>query len=100
MSGDLKRYIVTFSYHEAGLGDIQMLNSAMVSASFSSTQHDDTGKTHELGTNSFGLISALSPEELQQQAVAAGEAAGESVLHQKPEVSATTLDAFLRDAAQ
>lgn len=95
MSGDLKRYIVTFSYHEAGLGDIQTLNSAMVAAGFSTTLHDDAGKSHELGTNSFGLISALSPEELQQQAVAAGE----SVLHQKPEVSVTTLDAFLRDAA-
>jgi len=94
MSDDLKRYIVTFRYQESGLGDIQALNSAMVAAGFSTTLHDDQGKSHELGTNSFGLISALSPQDLQQQAVAAGE----SVLHQTPEVSVTTLDAFLRDA--
>ena len=96
MSDGLKRYIVTFNYQESGLGDIQKLNSAMVAAGFSTTLHDDEGKTHELGTNSFGLISALSQEELQQQATAAGE----SVLHQKPEVSVTTLEAFLRDASQ
>lgn len=93
MNDELKRYIVTFRYQESGLGDIQALNSAMVAAGFTTTLNDDEGKPHELGTNSFGLISALSPDDLQQQAVAAGE----SVLHQKPDVSVTTLDAFLRD---
>ncbi|RPD98396.1 endoribonuclease GhoS [Candidatus Pantoea deserta] len=96
MSDDLKRYIVTFRYQESGLSDIQRLNSAMVAAGFTTTLSDDEGKAHDLGTNSFGLISALSQEELQQQAIAAGE----SVLHQKPEVSVTTLEAFLRDASQ
>lgn len=96
MSDDLKRYIVTFHYQESGLSDIQTLNSAMVAAGFSTTLNDEEGKAHELGTNSFGLVSALSPEDLQQQATAAGE----SVLDQKPEVSVTTLEAYLHDAAQ
>lgn len=96
MSDDLKRYIVTFYYQESGLSDIQTLNSAMVAAGFSTTLNDEEGKAHELGTNSFGLVSALSPEDLQQQATAAGE----SVLDQKPEVSVTTLEAYLHDAAQ
>ena len=94
MSDDLKRYIVTFHYQEAGLGDIQALNSAMIAAGFSTTLNDDQGHPHELGTNSFGLVSALPQEELQRQATAAGE----SVLHQKPDVAVTTLEAFLRDA--
>ncbi len=96
MSDDLKRYIVTFHYQESGLSDIQTLTSAMVAAGFSTTLKDDEGKVHELGTNSFGLVSALSQEDLQQQATAAGE----SVLHQKAEVSVTTLEAYLHDASQ
>lgn len=96
MSDTLKSYIVTFHYQESGLGDIQKLTSAMVAAGFSTTLNDHEGKAHELGTNSFGLVSALSQDDLQQQATAMGE----SVLHQKPEVSVTTLEAFLRDASQ
>jgi len=94
MSDNFNRYIVTFHYQESGLGDIQALNSAMIAAGFSTTLNDDQGHPHELGTNSFGLVSALSQEDLRQQAAAAGE----SVLHQKPEVVVTTLEAFIRDA--
>ncbi|MDT0174910.1 type V toxin-antitoxin system endoribonuclease antitoxin GhoS [Pantoea sp. RRHST58] len=96
MSDDLKRYIVTFHYQESGLGDIQALNSAMIATGFSTTLNDDQGHPHELGTNSFGLVSALSQEDLQRQATAVGE----SVLHQTPDVAVTTLEAFLGDAAQ
>ncbi|MCG7387221.1 MULTISPECIES: type V toxin-antitoxin system endoribonuclease antitoxin GhoS [Pantoea] len=96
MSDGLKRYIVTFHYQESGLSDVQTLNSAMIAGGFSTTLNDDQGHAHELGTNSFGLVSALSQEDLQRQAVAAGE----SVLHQTPDVTVTTLEAFLRDAAQ
>ncbi|MGE1561512.1 type V toxin-antitoxin system endoribonuclease antitoxin GhoS [Pantoea septica] len=93
MSDDLKRYIVTFHYQESGLGDIQALNSAMIAAGFSTALNDDRGHPHELGTNSFGLVSALPQEDLQRQAAAVGE----SALHQKPDVAVTTLEAFLRD---
>ncbi|MEZ3498765.1 type V toxin-antitoxin system endoribonuclease antitoxin GhoS [Pantoea sp. KPR_PJ] len=96
MSGNVNRYVVTFSYEESGLSDVQRLNSAMVAAGFTTTLHDDEGKAHPLATNSFGLVSALSPDDLQQQAVAAGE----SVLHQKPEVNVTTLEAYLHDASR
>lgn len=96
MSDALKRYIVTYIYHDSGLSDVQKLNSAMVAAGFTTTLTDNDGKLHELGTNSFGVISPLSINELEQACASAGE----SVLGQKPEVKVTTLEAFLRDAAQ
>ena len=92
----LTRYIVTFHYQESGLSDILELTSAMTAAGFTTTLADDEGHPHELGTNSFGIVSPLSPEALQQQATAAGE----SVLGQRPDVTVTTFEAFLRDTAE
>lgn len=86
------RYIVTFRYHEKGLSDILELNSAMVNGGFSTTLNDEEGKPHELGTNSFGLVSALTQEEIKQQA----ESLGEMVLAEKPHVDITTLEDFLK----
>jgi len=88
----LTRYIVTFHYHEHGLGDLQSLNSAMVNAGYSTTLHDEQGHSHELGTNSYGIVSALNEHELAAQASGFAAAA----LHQQPEVDVTTLEAFLK----
>lgn len=94
-SNSLTRYIVTFHYQESGLSDILELTGAMTAAGFTTTLADDDGHPHELGTNSFGIVSTLEAEDLRQQVTTAGEIA----LGQKPEVSVTTLDAFLRDTA-
>ncbi|RRW70414.1 endoribonuclease GhoS [Pantoea dispersa] len=85
---DLKRYVVTFRYQERGLGDLQALNSAMVNGGYSTTLHDADGHPHELGTNSFGIVSAL-----EEQALAA------VALDQQPDADVTTLEAFLKAQA-
>jgi len=94
-SNDLTRYIVTFHYQESGLSDILELTSAMTAAGLSTTLTDDEGHPHELGTNSYGIVSTLDAENLRQQVTAAGE----SALGQKPEVTVTTCEEYLRDAA-
>lgn len=91
-AASVMRYIVTFHYHEHGLSDILELNSAMTNGGFSTTLTDEEGKSHELGTNSFGFISALTEDEIRQQA----ESLGEMVLAEKPQVEVTTLEAFLK----
>lgn len=94
-SNELTRYIVTFHYQESGLSDILELTSAMTAAGFTTTLADESGHHHELGTNSYGIVSTLDEEDLRQQVTAAGE----SALGQKPEVTVTTFEEYLRDAA-
>ncbi|EOC1422957.1 type V toxin-antitoxin system endoribonuclease antitoxin GhoS, partial [Cronobacter sakazakii] len=48
---------------------------------------------HELGTNTFGLVSALSEQEVAELA----EGLGEAALDQKPQVTVTTFENWLRD---
>ncbi|WP_437611056.1 type V toxin-antitoxin system endoribonuclease antitoxin GhoS [Erwinia sp. V71] len=81
-STSLTRYVVTFHYQEKGLSDLNKLTSTMTEAGFSPTLNDDEGKSHELGTNSFGFISALSAEEVKEMAAGLGEVA----LGERPEV--------------
>lgn len=74
MSNTLTRYIVTFHYQESGLSDILELTSAMTAAGFTTTMTDDDGHPHELGTNSYGIVSTLEAEELRRQVTAAVKA--------------------------
>lgn len=90
---DLKRYIVTILYQEKGLSDVQSLNSAMLNGGYNTTLNDADGHPHELGTNSFGLVSALEEQELAEQAAGLASVA----LGEKPEVEVTTLEAFLKE---
>ena len=89
---DLKRYIVTFHYQEKGLSDLQSLNSEMLNAGYNTTLKDNEGHPHELGTNSFGVVSALEEQALAEQAAGLASVA----LGEKPEVEITTLEAFLK----
>ncbi|WP_337009341.1 type V toxin-antitoxin system endoribonuclease antitoxin GhoS [Pantoea sp. AS142] len=91
----LTRYIVTFDYQESGLSDILELTSAMTAAGFTTTLVDDNGHPHELGTNSYGIVSTLEAEDLRQQVTVAGE----SALGQKPNVTVITFEEYLRDIA-
>lgn len=86
------RYVVTFRYQDKGLAAGLELNSAMTNAGFTTTLHDDEGHAHELGTNSFGIISAKSADEIRQQAIGIGEAALES----EPEVEVQTFADFIQ----
>ncbi|WP_455852186.1 type V toxin-antitoxin system endoribonuclease antitoxin GhoS [Pantoea endophytica] len=92
---DVKRYIVTLKYQENGLGDLQSVNSAMINGGYSTTLSDDEGHPHELGTNSFGIVSALEEHEVAEQA--AGYAL--IALEHKPEVTVITLETFLKEQA-
>ena len=91
----LTRYIVTFHYQESGLSDILELTSAMTAAGFTTTLADENGHPHELGTNSYGIVSTLDAEDLRQQVAAAGE----NALGQKPDVTVITFEEYLRDTA-
>lgn len=85
-SGEITRYVITIMFHEDSLTEINELNNHLTRAGFLLTLTDDDGNVHELGTNTFGLISAQSPDEIK--ALAAGLA--ESALDKAPEVSVVT----------
>lgn len=63
-SGDITRYVVTINLHEASLTELNELNNAFTRANFLLTLTDDEGNIHDLGTLTFGLIGALSQEEV------------------------------------
>ncbi|EKY3117903.1 type V toxin-antitoxin system endoribonuclease antitoxin GhoS [Cronobacter turicensis] len=90
---EVTRYVVTVTFHEKSLTDINELNNHLTRGGFQLTLADDDGKIHELGTNTFGLVSALSEHEVAELA----EGLGEAALDQKPQVNVTTFDAWLRD---
>ncbi|HDI3031784.1 TPA: type V toxin-antitoxin system endoribonuclease antitoxin GhoS [Cronobacter turicensis] len=90
---EVTRYVVTVTFHEKNLTDINELNNHLTRGGFQLTLADDDGKIHELGTNTFGLVSALSEQEVAELAKGLGEAA----LDQKPQVNVTTFEAWLRD---
>ncbi|EPR9024354.1 type V toxin-antitoxin system endoribonuclease antitoxin GhoS [Cronobacter dublinensis] len=92
-NGEVTRYVVTITFHEKSLTDINELNNHLTRGGFLLTLADDDGKIHELGTNTFGLVSALSQDEVHDLAQGLGEAA----LDHKPQVSVTTFEAWLRD---
>ncbi|ELY5847381.1 type V toxin-antitoxin system endoribonuclease antitoxin GhoS [Cronobacter turicensis] len=90
---EVTRYVVTVTFHEKNLTDINELNNHLTRGGFQLTLADDDGKIHELGTNTFGLVSALSEQEVAELA----EGLGEAALDQKPQVNVTTFEAWLRD---
>ncbi|EOC1347530.1 type V toxin-antitoxin system endoribonuclease antitoxin GhoS [Cronobacter turicensis] len=90
---EVTRYVVTVTFHEKSLTDINELNNHLTRGGFQLTLADDDGKIHELGTNTFGLVSALSEHEVAELA----EGLGEAALDQKPQVNVTTFEAWLRD---
>ncbi|MFS2223689.1 type V toxin-antitoxin system endoribonuclease antitoxin GhoS [Pantoea sp. B65] len=89
-STSLTRYVVTFHYQEKGLTDLNKLTSTITEAGFSATLNDDEGKPHELGTNSYGIISALEEEEIKQMAAGFAEIA----LGARPEVEVQSWEAW------
>ncbi|HFK5052741.1 TPA: type V toxin-antitoxin system endoribonuclease antitoxin GhoS, partial [Escherichia coli] len=67
-SGDLVRYVITVMLHEDTLTEINELNNYLTRDGFLLTMTDDDGNIHELGTNTFGLISTQSEEEIREGA--------------------------------
>lgn len=76
MSSDgINRYVVTVKFHDETLTDINELNNHFTLAGFLITMADDDGKVHDLGTNTFGLISALNEQEVHDLASGLAESA-------------------------
>ncbi|MDN4627250.1 MULTISPECIES: type V toxin-antitoxin system endoribonuclease antitoxin GhoS [Erwinia] len=90
VSSDIEQYVVTFRFKDEGLSDVLELNSALTNGGFTTSLHDKEGHPHELGTNSFGIVSALSAEQIREQAINLGEI----VLGEKPEVEVERWQAF------
>lgn len=92
-SGDITRYVVTVKFHEENLTEINELNNHFTRAGFLLTLSDDEGKVHELGTNTFGLITALSEEEVKEHAAGIAEGA----LDKKPEIIVSGWEQWLKE---
>ncbi|MBV4366486.1 type V toxin-antitoxin system endoribonuclease antitoxin GhoS [Erwinia sp. BNK-24-b] len=96
VSSDIEQYVVTFRFKEESLADALELNSALANGGFTTSLNDKDGHPHELGTNSFGIVSALTQEEIREQAISLGEI----VLGEKPEVEIQTWKTFQAEAAR
>ncbi|HEY1846128.1 MAG TPA: type V toxin-antitoxin system endoribonuclease antitoxin GhoS [Buttiauxella sp.] len=85
-SGGIERFVITVTFKEESLTDINELNNQLTRGGFLLTLSDDDGKVHELGTNTFGLVGTQSKEEVIELAKALGQVA----LGVEPEVSVQT----------
>ena len=65
MSNDITAHVITVKFQEQALTEINELSNHFIRAGFVLTLNDDDGKTHDLGTNTFGLLSAQSPEDVR-----------------------------------
>lgn len=79
---DIRQYVVTFHYQEKGLSDLLELASTLTGGGFTTSLKDANGHPHELGSNRFGLISALPAEQVYQLA----QGLGDKALGSLPEV--------------
>ncbi|TGB99197.1 type V toxin-antitoxin system endoribonuclease antitoxin GhoS [Escherichia sp. E2661] len=84
--GDLVRYVIAVMLHEDTLTEINELNNFLTRDGFSLTMTDDDGNIHELGTNTFGLISTQNEDEIRE--LVAGLA--QSATGKDPEIRITT----------
>jgi len=93
-SGDIERYVVTLKFQEHNLTDLNELNNTLTRGGFLLTFTDDEGKIHELGSNSFGLITTLEQTEVEELARGLAKLA----LGIEPEVSITTWDSWRQES--
>lgn len=89
-SGELVRYVITVMFHEDSLTEINELNNALTRSGFLLTMTDDEGNVHELGTNTFGLITTQSADEVK--ALVAGLA--QSATGKDAEITITEWEAW------
>lgn len=64
-SGDITRYVVTIKIHEDSLTELNEITNHLTRGGFLLTLTDDEGNVHDLGTNTFGLISPLDRDEVK-----------------------------------
>lgn len=93
---DITRYVVAVRFHDESLTEINELHNHLIRAGFLLTLADDDGNVHELGTNTFGIITPQSEDEI----VALTTALAETALGQKPDVKVTTFDSWLKETEE
>ena len=92
MSTEIVTRVVTVNFQEETLTEINELSNHLTRAGFTLVLNDENGTVHELGTNTFGLISAQSADEVK--ALSAGLA--ETALGRPVDVTVTTFAEWLK----
>lgn len=92
MSTEIVTRVVTVNFQEETLTEINELSNHLTRTGFTLVLNDENGKVHELGTNTFGLISAQSADEVK--ALSAGLA--ETALGRPVDVTVTTFAEWLK----
>lgn len=92
-SGDITRYVITVTFHEDSLTEINELNNHLTRSGFLLTLTDDEGDVHELGTNTFGFVSAQSADESS-----ACRRTCESALDKDVDITVATWEAWSKNA--
>ena len=92
MSTEIVTRVVTVNFQEETLTEINELSNHLTRAGFTLVLNDENGKVHELGTNTFGLISAQSADEVK--ALSAGLA--ETALGRPVDVTVNTFAEWLK----
>ncbi|MBB1201149.1 endoribonuclease GhoS [Enterobacteriaceae bacterium 89] len=92
MSTDITRHVVTVSFHEQALTELNELTNHLERAGFTLTLTDDEGKVHELGTHSYGLVGPQSQEEV----IALASGLAESALGREAEITSVTFEQWLQ----
>lgn len=90
-SADITRYVIEVDFQENSLTDINELNNHLTRAGFTLTLSDEGGNVHDLGTNTFGLVSPHAPEQVEELAVGLAE----SALGEKPAVTVISFEDWL-----
>jgi hypothetical protein len=75
MSTEIVTRVVTVNFQEETLTEINELSNHLTRAGFTLVLNDENGKVHELGTNTFGLISAQSADEVKALSAGLAETA-------------------------
>lgn len=92
MSNEITAWVVSVSFHEQVLTEINEVSNHFTRAGFVLTLNDEEGTPHELGTNTFGLLSAQTAEEVK--ALSAGLA--EAALGRPAEITVSTFAEWLK----
>ncbi|MGG4623469.1 type V toxin-antitoxin system endoribonuclease antitoxin GhoS [Serratia odorifera] len=85
-------FVVTFRYQEEGLTDLAKLTGQLTREGFTTALTDKDGVSHELGSNSFALITSLDQSDTEKLAQGLGQVA----LGKTPEVSISTYDEYVK----
>ncbi|AML58864.1 Protein of uncharacterised function (DUF2622) [Serratia rubidaea] len=85
-------FVVTFHYQEAGLTDLAKLTGQLTREGFTTTVVDENGVSHELGSNSYAIITALNQQDVEKLAQGMGQVA----LGKTPQVTLIAWDEYVR----